>query len=75
MALRKSRTAIIAPLLVAGDWFLVGMINANLSLNRQQSTYVCSYSTRCTCRRHWRHFLRRVQSPQFHLETANPLSC
>jgi len=38
MALRKSRTAIIAPLLVADDWSLIGMINANLSLNHQQST-------------------------------------
>src|SRR4029077_18115281 len=71
MALCKSRTTILAPLLVGGDLSLVGMINANLSLNRQQSTYVCRYSTCCSCRRHWRQIIRGAQSPQFHLEMAN----
>jgi hypothetical protein len=45
MALRKSRTAIIAPLLVAGDWSLVGMINANLPSTINHQPALCSHSS------------------------------
>jgi hypothetical protein len=45
MALRKSRTAIIAPLLVADDWSLVGMINANLPSTINHQPALCSHSS------------------------------